>query len=156
MFHDDRDRTAFLRELARVTQTYGWTCLAFCLLGTHYHLIVVVHDESLPIGMQSLNFRYAVGFNKRHGRRGHTQFDRYGSRRINGEADLLTTYRYVAFNPVDAGLCDSPEAWIWSAYAGTVGLAEPHSFVDAALALSCFEGSREHRIARLRAFVERR
>jgi putative transposase len=154
LFRNDLDRTIFLRELARVTRRQAWTCMAFCLLETHYHLLLEVHDSSLPAGMQSLNFRYAIGFNQRYRLRGHTQFDRYGSRRIEDESDLLSAFKYVVLNPVEARLCASPADWPWSSYAGTVGLAPPHSFVDPALVLDCFDGPRELRIAQLRAFVE--
>jgi REP element-mobilizing transposase RayT len=153
-FRNDLDRMVFLGELARVVQTFGWTCVGFCLMGTHHHLIVDVPDARLPNGMQSLNFRYAIGFNQRHALRGHTQFERYGSRRIRDDADLLGVYRYVMLNPVEARLCASPADWPWSSYAATIGFAEPHSFVDSTLVLNCFDGPPGVRIARLRAYVE--
>jgi REP element-mobilizing transposase RayT len=145
---------AFLDELARVVRTFDWTCVGFCLMDTHYHLIVDVPDTSLPDGMQSLNFRYAVGFNRRYGLRGRTLFAPYGSRRIIGEADILGVFAYVMFNPVDAGLAETPAEWPWSSYAGTVGLAELHSFVDPTVVLDCFDGTPERKARQLRAFVE--
>ena len=30
----------FLRGLARVTKNLEWTCLAYCLMNSHYHLIM--------------------------------------------------------------------------------------------------------------------
>jgi putative transposase len=154
LFRDDTDRASFLRELARATTSYGWTCIAFCLMRSHYHLILEVDDGVLPVGMQSLNFRHAVYFNQRHGMRGHVQFQRYGSKRIRGESHLLTVFRYVARNPDEAQLCSSPADWVYSSYAGTVGLAEPASFVDPGLVLACFDGSLDEARAQLRAFVE--
>src|SRR5207302_6377684 len=109
---------------------------------------------ALPVGMQSLNFRYSVDFNQRHGMRGHVQFARYGAVRIAGESHLQTVYKYVARNPVEAGLSRTCEDWPWSSYAGAVGLAEPHSFVDPMLVLQSFDLVRELAAARLRAFVE--
>jgi hypothetical protein len=41
----------------------------------------------------------------------------------------LSRFRYVARNPVRAGLCRQSEEWPWSSFAGTAGLAEPSSFV---------------------------
>jgi REP element-mobilizing transposase RayT len=154
LFRDDVDRTGFLRHLARVTIDVDWTCLGFCLMNTHHHLIVEVGDGVLPVGMHSLNLGYARDFNKRHRLRGHAQFRRYGSTRIRTDEHLLTVFRYVMRNPVDAGLCTTPQEWLWSSYAGTVGLLEPHSFVDATRVLDCFAGSPERRTAQLRAFVE--
>lgn len=130
-FRDDVDRLEFLRRLARVTAKHEWTCIAFCLMGTHYHLIVEVEDDVLPTAMHSLNLGYALGFNKRHGLKGHVQHQPYGSRRIRTTASLAVRFRYVARNPVRAGLCTDPADWLWSSYAGTVGLGDPFPFVDA-------------------------
>jgi putative transposase len=154
LFRDDLNRAVFLRELARVTRTFEWTCIGFCLMGTHYHLMLEVPDMALPVGMQSLNFRYSVDFNQRHGMRGHVQFARYGAVRIANESHLQTVYKYVSRNPVEAGLCRTCEDWPWSSYAGAVGLAEPHSFVDPLRVLQSFDLVRELAAARLRAFVE--
>lgn len=131
LFRDDVDRVEFLRHLARVTGKCGWTCIAFCLMGTHYHLIVDVDDDVLPVAMHALNLGYARGFNKRHALKGHVQFQPYGAGRISSDASLLLRFRYVVRNPVRAGLCADAADWPWSSYAGTVGLGEPFSFVDA-------------------------
>lgn len=137
-FRDDTDRIEFLRRLAAVTAKAGWKCIAFCLMTTHYHLIVDVFDGVLPRAMHSLNLGYAYSFNRRHALRGHAQSSQYGARRISGDADLLGRFKYVARNPVEAGLCRSPELWPWSSYAGTVGLGDRHSFVDDEAVLGCF------------------
>src|SRR3954447_10531865 len=153
LYRDDIDRATALRHLARVTATTAWRCIAFCLLDTHYHLIVEVEENVLPIAMHRFNLAYSRDFNRRHGLRGHVQFRRYGDGRIRSEAHLLDRFRYVALNPVRAGLCDRPEDWPWSSYAGTVGLAEPHSFVDDGPLLACLRRAEDPRVA-LRMFVQ--
>jgi REP element-mobilizing transposase RayT len=153
LFRDDLSRTAFLRELARVTRCFEWTCIGFCLMRTHYHLMLDVPDKALPVGMQSLNFRYAIDFNQRYGMRGHVQFARYGAVRIRSDSQLLTAYKYIVRNPVEAGLCSNCEDWPWSSYASSVGLTEPHSFVDPTRVLQPLDSDRESAAAQLRAFV---
>jgi REP element-mobilizing transposase RayT len=153
-FRDDFDRQALLRQLPRAIELGGWTCIAFCLMTTHHHLIIEVPDQGLQVGMHHLNFMYAVHFNRRHTMKGHVQGRRYGATRISDEDFLLNRYKYVVRNAAEAGLCDHPAAWHWSSYAGTVGLAEPFSFVNANCVLACFEGPREQAVVRLREFVE--
>lgn len=153
LFRDDVDRVAFQRELARTTAKIEWTCVAYCPMGSHYHLIVAVEDGMLPRGMHALNFRYALQFNGRHRMKGHVFAARYDSRRLVSNEHLLTAYRYVVNNPVEALFCDVAEAWPWSSYAETIGLREPSTFVDAARILDCFDGARDLRIAQLRRFV---
>jgi len=155
LFRDDTDRIGFLRELARATARVEWTCMAYCLMRTHYHLILAVEDGVLPRGMHAVNFRYACAFNQRHDMRGHVQAARYGSRRIDDDAELMEAFRYVARNPVEAGLCADPADWPWSSYATTIGKTEPISFVDPSRIVNCFGDTREQAVAALRDYVER-
>lgn len=152
-FRDDEDRMVFLRELALATARVGWRCLSYCVMGTHYHLVLDVDAGVLPKGMHSLNFRYASHFNFRHAMKGHVQGRRYGARRLTDEDDLLGVFKYIARNPVEAFLCEKPEDWPWSSYAATVGLAESASFVDPRPVLRCFNDPLEHARAALRRHV---
>ena len=155
LFRDELDKLEFLRHLARTTLKPGWTCLAYCLLTSHYHLIVDVEEGILPRAMHALNLGYALHHNRRHGLRGHVQGRRYWARRIGGESDLLETFAYVARNPVQAGLCRTPAEWAWSSYPAAVGLARAASFVDPSLVLASVADAGFDRRAALRAFVER-
>jgi putative transposase len=128
-----------------------WTCVGFCLMTTHYHLIFDVDDGALPIGMHSLNFRYASEFNRRHRMKGHVLGARYNSVRIEDESHLV--YRYIMRNPLEAGICSTPEAWRWSSFRAAVGNADPIEFVDPSIVISCFDSPREIAAAHLRAFV---
>jgi hypothetical protein len=153
-YRDDRDRLEFLRHLARVTARTKWRCIGFCLMRTHYHLVVEVADGVLPGAMQSLNHAYACQFNRRHGLRGHVQSRRYGSRRIGGTEELIDVYTYAMNNPVEAGLCSKASVWPWSSFRGTLGLGERHSFVDDGPILGCFRAVLDPRVA-LRRAVEK-
>lgn len=150
LFRDDLDRTMFVRFLVRTGGTIGWTCIAMCVMGTHYHLILEVDDGDLAGGMHRLNLAYARHFNKRYGQRGHVLFDRYGADRIRSEAHLLDRYAYVALNPVRAGICERPEDWQWSSYGDAIGVARRFSFVDPSQVLTARLDPR----AELRRYVE--
>jgi putative transposase len=153
LFRDDRDRAVFLRELALAGAKAELSCIGFCLMTTHYHVIFDVDNDALPIGMHALNFRYAVQFNKRHRMKGHVLGARYDSVRIEDDSQLRRAYRYMMRNPVEAGISPTAEAWRWSSFAAAVGDADPIGFVDPTAVLSSFEASPEVAAARLRAFV---
>lgn len=153
-FHDDIDRLDFLRRFARLTGNGHWRCMGFCLMTSHYHLIVDVQDGALPVGMHRLNLGYSRTHNRRYSLRGHVQYSRYGARRIGDDADLLGAFKYVMMNPVEAGLCERPQDWPWSSYAATIGLAKPYTFVDPAPVLACFKWPDVDPVAALRAYVE--
>jgi hypothetical protein len=65
---------------------------------------------------------YAKLYNRDHGRRGHLFRARYYSGPIEDDAHLLETIRYIALNPVRAGICQRPEDWRWGTYRATLGL----------------------------------
>lgn len=155
LYRDATDRLEFLRHLALVSARSGWTCIAYCLMATHYHLIVDAGDGVLPTAMHGLNLRYARHYNRRYGLRGHVQFERYGSRRLADDGELLAAFAYLANNPVKAALCGSADAWRWSSYRATVGLEERASSVDPARVLSCFPWPTVEPAAALRAYVEK-
>jgi REP element-mobilizing transposase RayT len=154
LFRDDVDRMVFLREVVRARGKVEWDCLAFCLMDTHYHLMLEVDDGAMPRGMHLLNFRYAEQFNGRHSMRGHVMGARYDSVRIEDDEHLRNAFRYVVMNPVEAGLVQSPVEWTWSSYAGTVGLTEAHPFVDDSRVLHSFGPTRASATRALRPFVE--
>ena len=115
IFEDDEDRCAFLDALAKALTKADAELFAFCLMGTHYHLVVRSGYESLPALGYSLNRSYAGYFNDRHDRSGHLFQDRYCSQPINGDEHLLAAIRYVHRNPVEANMsktCSYP----WSSF----------------------------------------
>jgi REP-associated tyrosine transposase len=131
-FIDEVDRISWVRRLVEMLQRTAWTCVAFCQMSTHVHLLLSVPDKSLPIGMRDLNREYSCDFNLRHGRSGTFVRKRFGSRRIEDAADLLGVYSYVVLNPVVEGLCLRPQEWRWSSYRTTLGLSADFPFVDGA------------------------
>jgi REP-associated tyrosine transposase len=154
MFADDVDSTRFCNSLAEVTGKYGWRVQLFCLMGTHFHLLVdTLEPNSLQAPMKSLNWRYATWFNRRHSRSGHLVGRRYWCARTTTAGHLLNAARYIARNPVAAGFCKEPEAWPWSGYAAAIGMPTPFTFVDASPLLSYFGEDMAEASAGFRQFV---
>jgi putative transposase len=129
-FENVDDREDFLRVLGKVVELCDWRCKSYCLMGTHYHLIVETPKPNLSVGMQFLNSRYAQRFNLRHGRRGHLFGERFYSLLIETDRHLLAALRYVARNPVEAGLCEQPADWRWSSFRSLVGLEPALRLLD--------------------------
>jgi putative transposase len=121
IYLDDIDRKTFLTLLGSVVARHDWTCHAFCLMTTHYHLIVETDQPNLSLGMRRLNGGYAQSFNERHDRRGHLFGSRYSIYVIDREDHLEKSCLYVLENPVRAGLCEQPSDWRWSGCPGRSG-----------------------------------
>ncbi|TLS67586.1 hypothetical protein FEF65_06635 [Mariprofundus erugo] len=122
IFLDDSDRNCFLELLGQEIEQQQWICYAYCLMDNHYHLLVETPEGSLVKGMRRLNGSYTQGFNHRHGYVGHVFQGRYKSIVVEKDAYLLELVRYIALNPVRAGMVEAPEAYIWSSYRSSAGL----------------------------------
>ena len=104
IFVGDNDRLDFLSLLKGIAHASAWTCHAYCLMTTHYHVVVEATRERVSSGMHQLNGRYAMLFNRRHSRRGHLFESRFSAWVVRDEAHLEATCRYVLDNPARAGL----------------------------------------------------
>jgi putative transposase len=140
IFLDRHDYERFLRFLTTVTVDHGWEVMAYCLMPNHHHLSVKASVTQLAEAMERLNGRYAQCFNQRHGRSGHVFQGRYSSRVIDDAPHLLEAWRYVALNPVRAGLCKSPGEWEWSSHAAIIGRRPAPPFLSRAVVLQEFGG----------------
>ena len=94
-------------------------------MDNHVHLLLETPQTNLGAGMQRLHGVYAQTHNKRHGRSGHVFQGRFGANRVTTDAQLWVTARYIARNPVEAGLCARPEEWQWSSHASILANAAP-------------------------------
>jgi putative transposase len=119
IYRDDRDRVRYLAILGHVIDRKDWRCLAYCLMDNHVHLLVETPEPNLGAGIQLLHGLYAQSFNKRHRRSGHVFQGRFGAVPVTHDEQLLEVARYIARNPVEAGLCREPGEWRWSSH-GTV------------------------------------
>ena len=157
LFRDDEDREGFLILLARELNRSSWTCIAYSLMGTHYHVLIRLEEElTLSSGFQRLNGMYAREFNRRHGRRGALLQRRFHDRIIESDHHLLEVSRYIAWNAPRASLAERPEDYPWCSYGAAIGAAPPDPLVNENELLTFFGTVEEEARSRLRAFVEER
>jgi putative transposase len=155
IFLDDRDHTEFLETLQSVVRHWGIRCHGYCLMGNHYHLVLQPSEPNISGGLRQLNGVYGQAFNRRHGRVGHVFSGRFKSLLIDRDNYLLQVARYVALNPVRAGLVSTPEAWPWSHHRSMAGIAPVRPFLTCDEILKCFDaGSRSAAQVEYRRFVE--
>jgi putative transposase len=123
LFLNADDRLSFLARLALVGERFDLRLIAYALLSNHYHAVVFTPGSGLSSALQQLHTWYARRHNLRNERTAHLFRAHCFAREIASDEDLLGTCRYVAHNPVEAGLCDDPFAWPWSSTAASAGLA---------------------------------
>jgi REP-associated tyrosine transposase len=154
LFRDDDDREFFLRLLAKEIERSEWSCIAYSLMSTHYHLLVRLRKPTLSSGFQHLHAVYARGYNLKWGRRGTLWRRRFHDVLIESEPQLLETIRYIALNAPRANMCDDPEDHVWCSYGAAIGESSPDPLVDERDLLVPFGRRQKEARLRLRAFVE--
>jgi putative transposase len=146
IYSDERDRETFLNVLGIVAKRYNWLCHAYCLMDTHYHLLVETPDANLSIGMRQLNGVNTQLYNRKHRRAGHIFQGRYKAIVVDKDHYLLELCRYVVLNPVRARLVELPQHWKWSSYAATAGLKKSQEYLPVDWTLGVFGvNRRKHR-----------
>jgi REP element-mobilizing transposase RayT len=153
IYVDDTDRAIWLSMTAACLGRYRWRCHGYCLLTNHFHLLVTTLAPTIGAGMDWLNGRYAQAFNRRHGYSGHLFEGRYGSVLVENDRHLLELSRYIALNPVRAGLCSDPADWPWSSYSAAAGLAAVPPFLESGWLIRMFADAPLRSQERFRTFV---
>jgi len=150
LFRDAIDKDMAVRLLREEATLSDWTCLAYVVMSTHYHVLIRLKKATLSSGFMRMNLRYARYYNQRYELRGHVFDRRFQTRVIEGTGDELETARYIALNPTRANMCRLPEDYGWSSYGATVGLYPKDPIIDLKAALAPVGGSQNG----YRRFVE--
>jgi len=153
LFVIDSDRQEFLGRLAATCERFELELLSYVLMGSHYHALVRIRDARFPTALQRLHTGYARWHNRRHSRSAHLFRAHAMTREITSDVQLIAASRYLALNPVAAGLVANPFEWPWSSARAHAGLEEPGiplSETDLRAAFGDTDGWRE----RYRALIE--
>ena len=110
LFLCDSDREEFLDLLAATWAYFDLALLSYVLMGSHYHAIVWIPDARLSLGLKHLHTEYARWHNRRHRRSAHLFRAHAMTKQITTDRQLVAACRYLALNPVEAGLVTDPLA----------------------------------------------
>ena len=144
IFADDDDRRDLATRLARIAPECHATCFAWAFMPNHAHLVVRTDAGSVSRLMARVGTGYARRFNERHERVGHLFQNRFRSRIVADDADLICVIRYVHLNPVVAGIVSSLEDLAihpWTGHAGLLGRIEAQPFHAVRETLRVFGGT---------------
>jgi REP element-mobilizing transposase RayT len=151
VFRGPAEGRLFLDLLGELDETFGVETHAYCLLGSHYHLLLRTPRGNLGRAMRHLGGVFTQRANRLAKRDGPIFRGRYKAVLIEAEAHLARVGRYIHLNPVAAGLVRRAEAWRWSSYPAYLGRTAAPAWLHTEATLSGF-GTRGRR-ARYRAFV---
>ena len=153
LFLSDAERELFLGGLAATLDRFELGLVTYSLMSNHYHVVLFTPDTRLSRALQRLHTWYSRRHNKARGRSAHLFRAHFFARELTSNDDLLWACRYVARNPVEAGLVAHPLDWPWSSARAHVGLEKSRIPLDEE-PLRAALGGRPGWRARYRDYIE--
>ena len=124
LFIDKADYQQFIDLLQETVDLFNVNVAAFCLMPTHYHLMVQTPDANLSRCMRHLNGVYTQRYNVRHSCDGTLFRGRYKSILVDVDSYVLQLVRYIHRNPLKAGLVKRLDQYVWSSHKGYLSKAK--------------------------------
>ena len=121
IFYERENYVFFLRRLRKYLIPV-LDIVAYCLMSTHYHLLVLLKEADLSHRMQLFSISYTKAMNKRYDRIGALFQGSFRAIHVNQNNYLVHLSRYIHLNPVVAGLVERPEDWEFSSYREYIGV----------------------------------
>lgn len=114
VFLEASDYGIYIDLLAQACRENGVECWSYCLMPNHVHLALVPDDRyGLSRAIGETHRRYSGYINARLRVTGHLFQGRFGCVAMD-DAHFLAAVRYIAMNPVKAGLVKQARAWTWA------------------------------------------
>ena len=122
LFPDQTDMDTFINLLKETAAMFNLKVSAFCLMPTHYHLLIQTPDANLARCMRHINGVYTQRYNVRNKCDGTLFRGRYKSILVDTDNYLLELVRYIHRNPLRSGLVDKMDPYSWSSHRGYLGV----------------------------------
>ena len=177
------DREHFLALVEEMRGRFRVRVCAYCIMTTHYHLLVRTPEANISRAVQWLNGSYGIWFNKAHDRSGHVFGERFKAILLENGATGLEVSLYIHMNPVatkelglgkkekavqGAGLGKRPSKDVverrldrlrrfpWSSYRAYAGYGKAADWLDCGHLLGRLGKTQEEQARRYRALLEDR
>ena len=125
VFTEDKDKERFLEYLTDYMEQFEMRIHAYCLMDTHFHLLIESRKSNLSEFMRRLLTAYTVWFHKKHRTHGHLFSGRFKSLVVERGEYLIEVSRYIHRNPVEASLVRNAEDYSWSSMQVYAGKEKP-------------------------------
>jgi len=100
IYRDQADRRRFVETVEEAVDRFGVLVHAYCLMPTHYHLLLQTPRANLSAAAGWLQTTYSVRFNRRHHRSGHVCQGRFKAHLVEEDAYAQQLIKYIHLNPV--------------------------------------------------------
>jgi REP element-mobilizing transposase RayT len=154
IFKNKGDRKKFLEYVEKAVERFSIIIHAYCLMDTHYHILMETPEPNLSVAVQWINVSYAVYFNKKHQRNGHLFQGRFKAILIDADEYLKELSRYIHLNPVRAKVVATPSDYPWTSYHAFIGKEKKPDWLETEWLLSQFGRRRKDAVRSYKSYVE--
>ncbi|MFN8276227.1 MAG: hypothetical protein U0T84_01980 [Chitinophagales bacterium] len=134
IFNNDENYQFFLGRLDKYVSGHA-DLLAYCLMPTHFHLVIKVKGDTKELSRGFTNFfiSYAKAFNHINNRHGSLFQNRFKGKIIDSGNYLTNLICYIHQNPVAGELVENCSEWKYSSYNAILSSAPTKVNRDAVL-----------------------
>jgi len=126
--------------LREAVEMWNLKVAAYCLMSSHYHLLLHTPDGNISRCMRHINGVYTQRYNRQHKKDGQLFRGRYKAVTVDGDSYLLEVLRYIHRNPLKAGLVKNLDDFQWSSHKGYISKAKQWDWLYKNFMLSMFSG----------------
>jgi REP element-mobilizing transposase RayT len=116
IFASPEDFSTFIKLLKEGAELWHVRVSAYCLLSSHYHLLIQTPLGNLSRFMRHLNGVYTQRYNRAHECDGQLFRGRYKAILVEEDSYLLELVRYIHRNPLNAGIVEKIDQYPWSSH----------------------------------------
>jgi len=116
IFNDQMDKLTFLDLIKKCKTESQFHVLFYVLMDNHYHLIIEIQGLQLGTLMKRINQAYSRYYHQKHSCSGTVYGTRYRVFPVTDKAYFIQLLKYIAHNPVKAGIVRHPTEYRWSAH----------------------------------------
>ena len=121
IYNDKVDYQIFLAILAEAHKRFRVQIQSYCLMSNHYHLLIKTPEGNLGRAMRHINGIYTQRYNRLHKMDGSLFKGRYKAILVEQDSYQLQLSRYIHRNPIEAGMVEKLEDYLWSSYPNYLG-----------------------------------
>jgi len=147
------DCNSFIDIIKDAAEIFNMKITAYCLMTSHYHLLVQTPDANLSRCMRHINGIYTQRYNARNGCDGTLFRGRYKSIVVDADSYLLELVRYIHRNPLRAGIVAKLDDYEWSSHKGYVSKAKKWEWLHKNYILGIFSKNKRSQLISYKRFI---
>ena len=155
LFTCKEDFNTFIDLLKDLVDEYKVNIAAYCLMSNHYHLLIQTPGANISRSMRHLNGIYTQRYNRRHNYDGQLFRGRYKCILVDADSYLLELVRYIHRNPLEAGMVDNMNKYLYSSHKGYLSGKKRWDWLYKNFILSLFSENKVESIRSYRQFVSK-